>query len=380
MRPVHDCIVIGAGPAGSTAARILAKQGFSVLVLEKEPWPRYKACGGGLTARAQKLIDFSLSDIVEDSISTVLVTWKKKDEVTLKFDTPLVSMVNRARFDDRLMQEARKAGAEFLPETEVQSFAPSERGVKLTTNRGEWEAAIVIAADGVESRFARVFNSQGMQRGIAVENEIAVSPDRAAAERGRMRLNFGDIAHGYGWVFPKRNHLSVGIGSFLPKIEDLTAKNRHWLEQLGLDQEPVSKRQGYRIPLGGQKLTIAQGPILLAGDAAGLADPLSGEGIFYALRSGTLAAEAVVQAKNQGSRQPSTVYTAKVEQELLPELHIARKLAHLFYSFSHFFYRMLQKDPTVAQSTLSPFLGQGTYGAILTEFEKHVAKGLVFGR
>jgi len=149
--PAYDAIVCGAGPAGSTAARVLASEGYKVLLVEKAVLPRYKACGGGLTKKCYDLIDVDISDIVEDRTYKMVFTNGFSESIVLESEDPWIYMVKRELFDTRLVQEAQQAGVELRQGEEVIDVAQQENGVKVVTRNAAYIGKYLIAADGVFS-------------------------------------------------------------------------------------------------------------------------------------------------------------------------------------------------------------------------------------
>ena len=330
----YDVAVIGAGPAGCSAAAALAQQGLSVLLLEKATLPRYKTCGGGLLRRARKTLPDSVADVVEREFRSItLNVLGQGRSIVATRSEPLVSMTMRAGFDHLLARHACQLGAELRAECVVKRVTPVENGVEILTGRGTFRSRFVIAADGVHSPIAKANGWSPLPcLAPALEWEVHLSAEAFAHFGQTARFDFAGIDSGYAWVFPKRDHLSVGILSTRRTCADLPARLDKYLTELGLNRIVKCEKHGYLIPLAPRREPLGRGRILLVGDAAGLADPVTAEGISYALLSGQLAAEAIVQGRADDS-EVAERYQTLLEKNILRDLRAGRFLAHMLYRF-----------------------------------------------
>lgn len=329
-----DVAVVGAGPAGSSAALALSRGGMRVAILEKAFPPRHKTCGGGVLGRALAQLPVDVSAAVERECEAAALHHHGPD---LAFNTrrtqPIVSMVMRDRFDHTLTLAAQAAGAELFPGEPVCGVTIMADQVKLRTGRGEFTAGYVIAADGAGSVVARQCGLPELRRLIpALECEVSVAAPCFEKFSRAARFDFGLTPHGYAWVFPKREHLSIGVLTTRRGSCNLNEEYRRYLARLGIDDFTEMERHGYMIPIQPRDRMFDAPRILLAGDAAGLVDPVTAEGISAAILSGQLAAQAVLngQALEAETRR---AYRRLLEADLLPELRVARVLARVLYDF-----------------------------------------------
>jgi geranylgeranyl reductase family protein len=292
--PRYDVIVVGAGPAGSTCAYSLASAGASVLLLDRARFPRDKPCGGGVTGRAARLLPFSLAPVVEDTVTTVRMrlrygSWFERGE-----GAPLVLMTQRLRLDTYLVEQAVDAGAELRDGLKVDSVRTDERGVEVTAGGERLSGAAVVGADGVNGVCARSLGLGGNQAvGVALEGNVPY--DRLGeGYRGRAVLELGLVPGGYGWVFPKGDHANVGIGGWEREAPGLRGHLHALCAAHGVEADDLEGVRGYRLPLRSPRSTLARGRAAVIGDAAGLVDPVSGDGMFEAFLSAKLAAEAAL--------------------------------------------------------------------------------------
>ena len=324
-----DAIVAGAGPAGSTAARELASAGARVLVVDRAEFPRYKACGGGIPLRTEKLLPFPIDSVVEDSVSLLQVSHGGKQRFVRDSGAPFAHMVMRERFDHLLVEQARKAGAEFRPGTTVRA-AELNGGVALRAEDGfEATASYLICADGAHSPVGKMVGlGGGIAECAAWEVEVRAPAIRQRAYRGTALIELGYRPWGYAWLFPKAEVLSIGIVLPPDGAPRMKEHVNAYIESLGLAGATVDIARGHKIRFRRGREPIASERALLAGDSAGLADEFTEEGISYAIESGRLAARNVLRALGGGTLE---AYQRDIDREVMPELRAARKIGYMFY-------------------------------------------------
>jgi geranylgeranyl reductase family protein len=324
MSEVYDVIIAGAGPAGGTAAYFLGQAGKRVLILEKEKLPRYKTCGGGLSIdflRAQ--FPFSFEPALQSKVKAMSYAFDGL-MVTIPIPPGKIGMVMRDQFDATLLAHAR---VEVQQGKAVHKVVERVDRVTVETQDGEcFTGRYLIGADGANSAVAHALGlkpSRGMA--AAIEAETPVTPQIMQRYRDRPVFIFGQIKQGYLWIFPKAEHLSVGIAALHPKHGELQATLKRVMAAYGIPLDGTTLH-GHTIPLYAGKGRIATARTLLAGDAAGLIDPLSGEGIRYAIKSGRLAAETILS--EQTKKYPRLIFR-KIGLNHLFALGVAR----FFYTF-----------------------------------------------
>lgn len=330
---VYDAIVVGSGPAGISAARVLAVHGLSVAILEKEHLPRYKVCGGGIVYRARAMLDADIVPVVRNECRKVSMTLIKSGaSYMVTRDAPIISMVMRADFDALLASKAGDAGAELLDGCRVDGAEFCDDGVVLQTSRGTIRASFVIAADGANSIMARLAGWMRLDRlAPAIECELKVSASDYARFSDCARFDFDMPADGYSWVFPKGDHLGVGSFSSRGGKVNLKCCLNEYLQWLRLPLPEPEQLFGYVIPLLPRRDGFVRKRVFLTGDAAGVGDPLTAEGISNAIHTGMMAAKSIVDGKMDEKRS-ADLYEAAMARELLPELAAGRKMVRIFYS------------------------------------------------
>lgn len=310
-----DVIVAGAGPAGAVAARTLARAGIRVLIVERYPLPRQKPCGGGISTRVLNRfpwLDAALARIPTNPVSSLYLEAPSGGVFRMQSNGPAVILIRRVEFDYLLTSLAREAGADVLAPAAIAQASQDADGVTLRTRDGrQMRAPIVIAADGVNSVIARRL---GLNPGWPPErlalDMMEETPTTAlrTAEPDTLSVFYGyGGAHGYAYIFPKREHVNVGLGYVLPYFKQRVDLAPYDLQQQFVGDlrgrglmEGTSRREHFTpflIPIGGPLAKTASGRVLLAGDAGGFVNGFSAEGIYYAMVTGELAAKAVLAAR-----------------------------------------------------------------------------------
>jgi geranylgeranyl reductase family protein len=363
----YDAIVVGAGPAGASAAYWLGEAGASVLVLERCSLPRYKPCGGAVTRGALAALPFDLAPVAEQEIRRVRFRYCDGREVAMDLQNAHVTMVMRDRFDFALLQQTR---AEVCEGDEVVALDQDETGVTVSTQSGKaFRARYVVGADGANSIVAR---RAGLRRhrylGASMEVEVQVERDLLESYAATALFHFGSPPTGYQWVFPKSTHLSVGIGAFASAGVGMRAALRRTMDGLGISIDG-SAAHGHPLPIYVRREPLHSGRVLLAGDAAGLIDPLLGEGIRHALQSGKLTAEAI-------ARDDPASYDVQVRRQIGDDLLWGLRWARLFYRFPRLSYDWGVRNRLFVEEFLGRFAGKTTYGGMAWRAFPNVLRGI----
>ncbi|MBU2551374.1 MAG: geranylgeranyl reductase family protein [Proteobacteria bacterium] len=351
MNGSGDCevLVIGGGPAGATAAYTLALRGIEVVLVEKARFPRPKLCGGLLTWKTIRVLGEIFQTGPEALRSAGLIHYGSRkfairntcrDLIRGELDYPF-HFVDRRVYDHYWLERAARAGAEVIMGLGAVSLDAAGGEVRLEDGR-RLRARFILGADGVSSRVRTALARGGYieaarSGGLAATLETSFSRNSGADLPDYPVIAFGFIPWGYAWSFPGPARQVVGIcglrGQGRPSIR--TGFDR-FVRSMALSPEELPPAKSRPLPYGNFMPTPGYGNILLLGDAAGLVEPLLGEGIYYAHRSGQLAAHAVWETR----RRPQTAlahYMRLLERPVYHELKYARLWRGLMYSTLSFF-------------------------------------------
>ncbi|GIJ29931.1 hyaluronate lyase [Micromonospora qiuiae] len=333
---VWELVVIGGGPAGLSAACAAARRGVRTLVVERAVHPRYKTCGGGLIGTSLAALAGRIEVPAHDQVDRATFTLDGRIRFTRRHRSgPLVTMVRREEFDDRLRAAAVAAGAEVRERVTVRSLEQDPEVVRLRLADGEpIVARTAIGADGSSGVSARHVGVRHRQVDLGLEVELPVSPPEQARWRHRVLLDWGPLPGSYAWVFPKGDRLTVGVIAGRGEGERTRAYLRRFVGRLGLADVPATHDTGHLTRCRADDAPLRRGRVLVAGDAAGLLEPWSREGISFALRSGELAGEAVAAGDLAG-------YERAVARRLLPAMRAGFQLLDGFSHRPEIFHALL---------------------------------------
>ncbi|MEJ2207454.1 MAG: geranylgeranyl reductase family protein [Anaerolineae bacterium] len=344
-----DVIVAGAGAGGAAAAYHLGQAGLKTLVVDKAHLPRYKACGGAIPRAALDRFPFAFDGVVEAAPSEAHFLLGRLPGVRFPLPDRPVVMVMRERFDAFLLAQS---GAEVVEGQAVTGVVEADDRVEVRLGDRTLTARYLVGADGATSQVARWLGLRHRRRlGGTLEAEVPLEGDARLADRYGRRAIFimGAMPWGYGWVFPKGDHLSVGIGRLRPGRADLRAALQREMDRLGIPLDGVPIR-GHPLPSyrprpwpfwqARWRDRISTRRCLLVGDAANLVDPLLGEGIRYALESGRLAAAAIAADDVSG-------YEAAVWQRMGQSLATASLVAQWYYHLPWLCFILGLQNPAV---------------------------------
>src|SRR3954464_718599 len=271
--PRFDAIVVGAGPAGSTTAYRLARAGAKVCLLDRARFPRDKPCGGGLTLRAVRQLPFSVEPVVEDRVDTLEPRLRYGKRWSGRASEPLVLMTQRRRLDAFLAEQAAEAGADFRDAARVTGVDP--RGA-VTVDGERLDADVVIGADGANGIASRCFERPALEHGVALEGNVSYTHVSRERFGGRAVVELGVVHGGYAWVFPKGDHVNVGVGGWESEGPNLRARLKELCTAFEIDESDVHDLRGYRLPMRGATRRPVGDRLLLVGDPAGPVGPPSG--------------------------------------------------------------------------------------------------------
>ena len=320
----YDVVIVGAGPAGCSAAYDLCSCKKSVLLIDKVAFPRVKPCAGGLTIKTLKALRYSVRPIIK-RVCHDMVVGKGLEKTTLfKSAHPVCAMSVRSEFDHYCLKKTLEIGADFKMVGKIKAITSFDDRVEIATNIGTIQSKYLIGADGANSLVRKLSGLfPQVRKGIAIEAKVFFGKE----DLPQMEFDFGAVKQGYGWLFPKDDHVNVGIYSN-SLSNKLTKKSLEKYAKIKLGNCQLDHVVGHYIGLGGGNYTPEADRIFLIGDAAGLVDPLLGEGIYNAIKSGQNAAEAIFYGLKGGSAL--TVFQQKM-QTIKRDVQICAHSAGWFY-------------------------------------------------
>ncbi len=327
----YDLIVVGAGPAGSTLAREMSLRGARVLLLDRARFPRDKPCGGGVTLRAARLLSLDLTPVVERTIFRVHFSLRHGRGFVRSYPEPLTYTTQRRRLDAFLVERATEAGAQFMDGTRVRGVEVGAHSVEVRVEGDRLESRAVVGADGANGVVAAALGLRPVAEAlVALDGNLPCTDPVLERWQDLVALDLGGLPGGYGWVFPKGDHASVGVGGWPHIAPTLRGHLAILCRQFGFSEARLRDLRGYRLPVRRSGAAIVRGPALLVGDAAGLVEPLSGEGIHNAFLSAWLAAE-VLERYLAGEASDLSAYERAVDREIMPEIVTSRRLGEIFH-------------------------------------------------
>jgi geranylgeranyl reductase family protein len=370
-----DVLVVGAGPAGATAARTLAEAGARVRLLDRARFPRNKPCGGAISMRVLGRFPYlkaALDRIPTHRISRFHLESPGGDSILVRSPSPAALMIRRIEFDDLLVRLAIEAGAELVEGAQITQARTTDGGVELKTRAGErFSAPCVIAADGVYSVVARRLGINPGWRRTAVALDMMEETPNELLSSGDPDLLW--VAYGYGgsegysYVFPKRDHVNVGIGYVLDYFQSSVGQSPYDLQTSFVnalrDRGVLAGRSShahftpYQIPVAGPLRTTATDRVILTGDAGGFVNGITAEGIYYAMVTGDLAGRALAAA---GARAFERLWRAEIGAELRDSVLVQRDLLTTPSRIDRLI-RAAHGAPTVAALIVRYAMGEVSY-------------------
>jgi len=342
-----DLIVVGGGPAGCACAERAAGTGLSTLVIEKSSFPRSKPCAAGLTFRSLALLGGRSEPLAHRRLFRAGIVFGDGLALTVESPDVLVATTTRRQLDAGLADDAATAGARFEFASAVESIELERNAVRVRAGGREWRAAYAVVADGARGGGRRALGLRPLTLGGGLYVR-AYPGSRSRLEPFSDRVWFDPTAaaRGYGWIFPKSDHLNVGIFSQRPLSVRYSQALERFLRLYGLERWRLEGPTAFPIPVRRPRDADGTGLALFAGDAAGLADPITGEGIAWALASGRTAAEEVARALGDGSDALSS-YSERVTREIVPGLDAITRKGNFVYSLGPDFLGLAARMPLV---------------------------------
>jgi geranylgeranyl reductase family protein len=356
----YDVIVVGAGPAGCAAAYDLAAAGQRVIVVDRFQFPRSKPCAGALSVKALTALRFSVAPVLRAVCRNLVVGLRTEKTRTLVGRDPICAMTVRSDLDAFVLSETRKRGAIFEQIGRIEAVAVDRDCVHLVTATREITARFLVGADGANSTVRRLTGDfPTALASFAMECSVDTS------DAVDVQLDFGVVPGGYGWVFPKGDHLNVGVYTHLPQEGIVTLGGLRQYSSAKTGNSKLRNITGHAVGLGGTAYRPHSQRLFLVGDAAGLVDPLFGEGIYYAIVSGQAAAAAITHCCDDP--MSALKFFRKRLAIIAQDLEICRKAANVFYGHLDRYYPLITS--AISQHIVMKAFASGrTVGSICETF------------
>ena len=391
MNNNFDVIISGCGPAGSILGYLLAQNNINALILEKEIFPRKKLCAGGIQHRTLKLIPFDVSGVIEKTIYGIYFSLANKDIIHKKSDGPIIYTVERAVFDDFLAGRADDSGCRIQYGEGLTDYEVFEDYVQVHTGKSNYRAKILVGADGIRGAVhKKITGNKKIHKIIGYEAEIGYGNGDFTVKdlsgnifdfNDSVRLDFNGVKKGYGWVFPKNNRLSCGVGAPAASAPKAKKYFKLFLSEFCARGKPiVNELQSGNGPHGGLKIMAHGIPvrkkdtpycgrrILAVGDAACFGDGFTGEGLYNAIKSSIIAADCI---KNSLEKSDFTFsdYFKLIEADICRDIKISLMLTKVFYSSVFLFYNLLKKNDNYFHACCRILRGERSYKEIVEKLK-----------
>jgi geranylgeranyl reductase family protein len=345
MESRYDVIISGAGPSGSLLGFLLSQNNIKTLVIDKEKFPRYKICAGGLQDRILELIPFDISCTLHNSFKSILFSLRGCNHFSKKYGSPIIHTVDRKEFDHFLADKAVDNGCNIKFGEEVIDFENNNSSVTVRTEKKKYNTKILIGADGIRGLVhRRIRGKAGILRILGYELEKKCHPDEDLEIKKHIGLDFGGTKRGYLWAFPKKDSISYGIGG---PVDTAIPMKKYFRQYLGKDKfgnngsEPPVMAQC--IPIRKEETPLCGERVLLVGDAACLGDAFTGEGLYNSFRSSHLALESIVAALKR-SEYSFKGYREAVIEDIYRDIKISLTFSRIFFTYPLFFYKLLKTN------------------------------------
>ncbi len=410
MKKNFDVIISGAGPAGSLLGYLLSKKNISSLILEKEVFPRYKVCAGGIQWKALQFLPYDINEIIEKKIYGIYFSRRLKDIFYRKYSDPLIYTFERTKLDDFMAKKAIESGCKINFSEKIINFETSQNEVKVFTQKDIYYSKIFVGADGAGSVvFKKLNKDPRLQKIIGYETEIPLTGENNdSLYDENVVLDFGGIKKGYIWVFPKKHSLSIGGGGpvkdavnikkylkwFLQNYQATVSDNfaepaRKWLfnqnndkikakeskfilpERSGLSGDGLQKKiklNAHFIPVRSDKSFLCDFRVLSVGDAAGLGDAFTGEGIHNALLSSIIASESINDALSNLNFNFCD-YHEKINKDIFTNIKNSMLISKIFFSSPYFYYKLIKSNDNLFNSCAKILRGEKKYSDVVNKLK-----------
>tara|TARA_Y100000590_G_scaffold109050_1_gene124223 strand:+ start:46686 stop:47813 length:1128 start_codon:yes stop_codon:yes gene_type:complete len=333
-----DVIIVGAGPSGCACAHELDKFNKKILLVDKHNFPRHKPCAGGITIKALNQLPIDISHLIQHHSYDMTFEFDEKYKIKLNNQDGSCVMVIREDFDKFFFDETLKLDINFLKIKNIQNIKKNNNKIFLEIDDKKFRCNYLIGADGANSVIRKMTTTLSYKNpvyafeGIVKKNQLNKDSVTEFVFNNR----------GYGWIFPKKDHLNVGIGNLINRNNDTkpNKKDLYDFVQKKLNTDEISNITGFPIGTEGDNYHSTEN-IFLVGDAAGLSESLLGEGIYNAIISGQYAAKSIIAGEKHNTSDAKHFYNTFL-YKLTKELRLYRKGSNLLYNYPKLTYFLMK--------------------------------------
>lgn len=410
MKKYFDVIISGAGPSGSLLGFLLSKKNINTLILEKEIFPRYKVCAGGIQWKALELLPYDITEIIEKKISGIYFTRRLKEIFYKKYFEPLIFTFERTKLDNFMAKKAVEAGCEINFSEKIKNFEIEKEEVKVFTDKNIYFSKILIGADGAGSIvYKKLNNDKNLQKiiGYEIEKPLTSENNYPSCDESAV-LDFGGIKKGYIWIFPKKHIFSIGGGG--PARDALNIKNylkwflqnytgsiknnfeaaqKDYLANQKINIKAQKERQLYFptdltesesdcktmnrlnahfIPVRSDKTFLCDYRVLSVGDAAGLGDGFTGEGLYNAFLSSHIASQCINNALSHLNFD-FIDYHEKVNKDIYTNIRLSLLISKIFFSSPYFYYKLIKNNDNIFNACAKILRGEKKYSDVVNKLK-----------
>lgn len=354
---MYDAIIIGAGAAGAHISSLLSQKGFHILLFEKFKLPREKLCAGGLSMKTVALLKFDLSPVIKQKINTLRFGFGGKQEIVYKNDTPIVFTVARKEFDFYLLNQSKDI--EIKQATRVDKLIlNSNENIVVTKDGKEYRARYIIIASGALDNIARQVDGIRIKKYRAFGVEFFAHHPNPTPE---IYIDFGMPENGYSWIFPRGDGYMIGCGNAYGNERGLKDALLRFLQlKKEYDFGHNENIRGHPIDsVGNHKPILATKNVFVIGEAGGLVDALTGEGIYYALLSAQILSEILLG--NDSDEIKVRNYNRRIKKEIWREIKYSYRLSRFANKNKVFAYRLIYKKEALRKLFFRVFQGELKY-------------------
>ncbi len=391
MDEIYDVIISGGGPSGSLLGFLLSSKNINTLVIEKKTFPRYKTCAGGIAHRTLKILPFNIEKVIEKSIYGIYFSQKNKNICLKRYTEPIIYTVDRKKFDFFIAGKAKDSGCNFKFGEKVESYDNTGNHIIVKTDKNKYCAKLLAGADGVGGLVHRsIVGNTNIKKILGYETEIDLTGVDAAGNchypdeyrdknenifnfRDSIRLDFNGVKEGYCWVFPKKDHLSCGIGAPSRYAKKMRNYFKLFLSDFctGNESKGASgnlKINAQHVPVGDFKTPVCGYRILTVGDAACVGDGFTGEGIYNSLRSSFIASDSIAAAL-KSSIFDFKGYELKMRDNIFKDIKISLVFTKIFFNSLLFFYKLIKNNDNYFYACCKILRGDKTYKEVLDKLK-----------